>query len=109
MEEQTVIPDNIETQAPKERQRRAVGINGTYECDQCHKIYSGRGALYNHKQSDHQGVKYACNQCDYQATTQGSLTVHIQSKHEGVKYACNQCDYQATTQSNLARHIQSKH
>merc|ERR1719500_458001 len=67
----------MKAQAPKERQRRAVGVNGTYECDQCHKIYSGPGALYNHKQSAHHCVKYACNQCDYQATTQGSLTVHI--------------------------------
>ena len=109
VEEQTVIPDNIKKQEPQERHERVVSVHGKYECDQCHKIYSGRGALHNHKQSDHQGVKYACNQCDYQATRQDHLTVHIQSKHEGVKYACDHCDYQSRHPGELTRHIQSKH
>ena len=109
LKEETVISDQMKMQAPHERQRRAVSGSGSYECDQCHKIYSGRGALYNHKQSVHQGVKYPCDQCDFQATLPGNLTIHIQSKHEGIKYACDQCDYQATYQISLTRHIQSKH
>ena len=108
-EEQTVLSDNVQNQAPKDRQKSSLNDSGKFECDQCHKIYSGKGALYNHKQSVHQGVTYACNQCDYQATEQGSLKKHIQSKHQGVKYACDQCDQQFTQQGNLARHIQRKH
>ena len=95
-------------QIEKEK-RGVIKGHGKYECDQCHKTYSGYGALYNHKKSVHQGVKYACDQCDYQATKQGSLTVHIQNKHEGIKYACDQCDYLATTQSHLTVHIKAKH
>ena len=109
LEEQTVLSDQIQLQAPQDRQRRAVSVNGRHVCDQCPKSYSSSGELNRHKQSVHEGVKYACDQCDYQATQINHLTVHIQSKHEGVKYACDQCDYQATQKSHLTVHIQSKH
>ena len=109
VEEHTVISDQMNIHAPKERQKSVVNDNGRHECDQCHKTYSGPGGLYNHKQSAHQGVKYACYHCNYQATSQGSLTIHIQSRHEGIKYACDQCDYQATSRGNLTIHIQSRH
>ena len=108
LEEQAVKSD-IKTHAPLERQRRAVSVNGNYECDQCHKTYSNRMGLWQHNQSVHQGVKYACDQCDYQATKQFNLTVHIQSKHEGIKYACDQCDQQFTVKGNLRAHIKKMH
>ena len=100
--------DHMNKQTQKDK-RGIVSVNGKYECEQCHKTYSGSGALYTHKQSAHQGVKYACDKCDYQASRKDHLTAHIQSKHEGIKYACVQCDYQATTQGNLTQHIQAKH
>ena len=103
--EQRIVSD----QPPQERRREVVRVNGKYECEPCQKTFSGRGALYNHNKSAHDGVKYACDQCDYQATTQWNLTTHIQSVHEGVKYACDQCDYQASRQDHLTTHIQSKH
>ena len=111
LEEQTVIHDQIKMQAPQERQKRVfkVGVNGTYECYQCHKAYSTQGGLWQHKKSAHQGVKYACDQCDYQTTQKGHLTVHIQSKHEGIKHFCDQCEFQATTQGHLRTHIKTKH
>ena len=109
LEEKTVMSEQM--QAPIERQRssRDVNVKRDYECDQCHKTYSGHGALYTHKQIFHQGVRYACDQCDYQTTTQGILYQHIQSKHEGIKYTCVQCEYQADYKSNLTAHIRSKH
>ena len=108
-EEHTVISDKKEKQAPQERQRYVVNDNGIFECDQCLKTYSSSGALCNHKQSVHRGVKYCCDQCDYQATQKCDLYKHIQSRHEGVKYACDQCDYQASQQGHLSVHIQAKH
>ena len=101
------VVTNEETQ--QQHSKEVVSVKGKFECEQCHKTYSGSGGLYRHKQSAHQGVKFACDQCDYQATQQGHLTVHIQAKHEGIKYACNQCDYQATQQSDLRRHIKNQH
>ena len=109
VEEQTVKSEYIEIQAPKERQRRVISVNGKYECDQCHKTFSSVGSLYNHNKSIHQGVKYACDQCDYQATQQCHLKLHIGSQHKGVKYACDQCGYQASTPGHLKIHIQSRH
>ena len=109
VEEETTIFDHREETGPQKRRRAVVNVKSKYECEQCHKTYSGTGALYNHKQSVHEGVKYACDQCNSQFTVQGSLTQHIQSKHEGVKYACDQCNYQATQHCNLRTHIQSKH
>ena len=109
LEDKFVTSDQIKMQAPQDIQRRVVSVNGKYECDQCHKTYSSRQGLNNHKQSVHEGVKYSCDECEYQTTTQKQLTRHIQSKHEGVKYACDQCDHQATRQEHLIVHIQSKH
>ena len=103
---EAVISDQMKMQAPKES---VISVSRNYECDQCHKIYSGSGEFNRHKQSAHKGVKYACDQCDYQATQKSDLTKHIQSKHEGVKYACHQCDQQFTLQRSLTKHIQSKH
>ena len=64
VEEQTAISDTIKEQALQVRQRSL----GKYECDECNKFYSGRGALYSHRQSVHQGVKFDCDKCDYQAS-----------------------------------------
>ena len=109
LKEENGISYQMKIQAPQERQRRAVGVNGKYECDQCDKTYSGRGELNRHKQSVHHGVKHSCDQCDYRATHQFSLKRHIESKHEGVKYACDHCNYQAVRQDYLTVHVQSRH
>ena len=102
--EENILSDHSKMQIPQESQRRVI-----HECEHCHKTFSHRGPLYQHKQSVHKGVKFACDHCDYQATTQGNLSVHIKSKHEGVKYYCDQCEYQATQPGNLTQHIQTKH
>ena len=109
LEEETVISDQMEMKAPQERKRRVDSVNVKYECDQCHKTYSGGRELSRHKQSAHQGVKYDCDQCDHQARRQDNLALHIQSIHEGIKYACGQCDLQFTQKSNLRTHIKKKH
>ena len=109
LEDQTIISDQINRQAPLERRRQAVQTNDKYECEQCHKIYHNSSHLRRHKLSVHEGVNYACNQCDYEATQQPHLVQHIKSKHEGVKYVCGQCEFQGTTQGHLKLHIQNKH
>ena len=109
LEEQTVISDQIEMQKPQERQRRVVGFNGKYECDKCHKTYSGNSGLWEHKQSVHQGIKYACDHCDYQATKQSNLTKHTQSKHEGVQYNCDQCSFITSWKHLLNSHKSLNH
>ena len=30
------------------------------ECKSCEKVFSSKGALYNHKKSKHEGAKYSC-------------------------------------------------
>ena len=108
MTEETVTSEHIEKQPPRER-RQVVSANGKHECKQCDKTFSSSPALWYHKNSKHDGVKYACKHCDYQTAYQSNLTAHIKYKHEGVRYACEQCDYQAGYQSDLRKHIQSKH
>ena len=81
LREQTEVSDlNQETQ--QQYSKEVVSVKGKFECEQCHKTYSGRGALYTHKQSAHQGVKYSCDQCEYQTKQYSNLTRHIQNKHE---------------------------
>ena len=106
--------DQIIMQAPQERQKRVVSVNGRHEgakyaCDQCDNQYTTHIDLTRHIQSKHEGIKYACNHCDKQFTLQSNLTKHIQSKHEGIRYACDQCDYQAKYQCDLTKHMKSKH
>ena len=83
--EQTV---HLMNQIPKDYMDRkeVVRLKDKYECDQCHKIYASGGALFNHRQSAHDGIKYACDQCDYKITDKGNLKRHIESKHEGVRH-----------------------
>ena len=104
-EEEKVLFDDFPKQAAQQRR----GVVDKIECNQCHRIFSGSGALSNHKKSVHKGVEYACDHCDFICKGHGSLARHIQSIHEGFKYACDQCDYEATSRSNLTLHIQSKH
>ena len=52
--------------------------------------------LNQHKESQHEGVRYNCDQCDYQAEPKSTLKLHKESKHEGVSYCCDKCDFQAT-------------
>ena len=68
--EQTVISDHITKQDLKDREG---GVKRKFEYEQCHKICSGRGALYNHKKSVHEGVKYDCDQCNSKATQKSDL------------------------------------
>ena len=84
LEKETVTSEQMKMQALQERQNKNGGVNGKYECDQCHTIFSHRQTLYHHKQSVHEGVKYACDQCDYKASWKRNLSKHIKSTHEGV-------------------------
>ena len=81
--EEIILSGDIAKQTAPEKEECAVM---SFECDLCHKTYSRSQALYHHKQSVHQGIKYACNQCDYKTATQSNLTIHIKSKHEGIRY-----------------------
>ena len=105
VKEQTIISNQIKKQA----QQDGFATKNKYDCGQCHKTYSSLGALHNHKQSVHQGVKYSCNQCEYQASQTSDVKKHIQAKHEGVKYQCDQCNYQSAYQSELTKHTRAKH
>ena len=88
---------------------RPANVNCKFECEQCHKTYSSKGALHKHKQAVHEGIKYVCDQCDYQAKKKENLTLHIQSKHQGFKYYCDQCDYIASRKIDIHTHFQGKH
>ena len=95
-------------QAQQANQRRVVSVSGKVECDKCSKTFSSNTALWYHRKSIHEGVRYPCDQCDFQARRKSSLTEHI-LKHEGVKYSCDQCDSQFTDKSSLPKHIQTQH
>ena len=78
------------------------------KCDQCE--YTGsRKALYKHRRSKHEGIRYPCDHCDYAATTPTGLRQHKESKHEGIRYPCDHCDYAATTATSLKQHTHTKH
>ena len=106
-EEETVISDYVEVEAPQMEQGIVVSDNLRFECDQCDKTYLNRTILKQHIQVIHEGVRYPCNQCDYQAKKKCHLTTHIESKHEGVKFACDQC-HKMLTRNHLREHIKNK-
>ena len=54
-------------------------------------------------------VESMCNQCSYKTSRKGALKQHIESAHEGIRYSCNQCEKEFTTMGNLRRHIKIMH
>ena len=106
-EEETVISDYVEVDAPQKEQGIVVGDNFRFECDQCDKTYLNRNILKQHKQVIHEGVRYPCDRCDYQAKKKCHLITHIESKHEGVKFACDQC-HSMLSRNHLREHIKNK-
>ena len=61
MKKENVKTGNILEQSTQESSK-AIGVIGSkYECEQCHKTYSCRQALYTHKLSVHHGVKHIEN------------------------------------------------
>jgi hypothetical protein len=77
------------------------------QCSATEKTFAGKKipfCILNHKQAQHEGVRYGCNQCDYKAPYNGQLTKHKQDQHEGVRFGCDQCEYKATIKGHLARH-----
>ena len=109
LDEQTVMCDDLIMEAPQERQRRVVSVEGKYKCDQCDYQTTRRCNLNEHIQIKHEGIKYACDQCGSKFARQGDLVKHIQARHEGGGYACTQCDYVAARKQELTRHTLRKH
>ena len=107
-EEPTELYDNVKKKTQNVK-KEVVGVNGTYECNQCEKTFPLKSSLYTHTKSKHEGVTFDCDQCDFRATQKITLTRHIQNKHEGIKYPCDQCEHQATRKEHLMQHVNSKH
>ena len=80
LDEPSVISENMNKQSPGRREK-VESVIKKYECLQCHKTFSVKGAYYYHKKTAHISAKYACNQCDYQATQKGNLDRHINKTH----------------------------
>ena len=82
-----------DTSETKERKRDDT--KDVYPCDQCE--YAGsKTALYQHKQSKHEGIRYPCDQCKYAATNPyliKNCTRNHNMKIDGIKkgYSCDQC------------------
>merc|ERR1712001_437363 len=72
-EEENVQSSHFMIQMQKENKDRRVRVDRKYACEQCNKTYASPGALWHHRKSAHESVKYACDKCDYQATQQGDI------------------------------------
>lgn len=54
----------------------------TFECEFCHKIFTHKGHLNEHRRI-HTGEKpHACNVCNMRFVRKGALRIHMFKKHE---------------------------
>ena len=52
--------------------------------DECERVLTRSGGLEQHKESQHEGVRYQCDECDYIAVLTSTLRKRTKSNNEGV-------------------------
>jgi len=81
-----------------------------YPCNQCEYAATNHSTLKQHKESQHEGVRYACDECSYSTSDPSHLAGHKILKHKQQKrYPCDQCDFEAKTLAGLNKHKDYKH
>ena len=65
---------------------------GRWKCDDCNKVFSGQGALINHKRI-HSKEGFKCDSCSYTATQKYNLKTHVKRIHVGESkdFICKAC------------------
>ena len=75
-----------------------------FECDICHKRYSYRKSLRNHKRIHTDRNPYKCNICDKEFYKSNELKRHKRT-HTGEKpFECNICGKKIALRSNFKKH-----
>ncbi|XP_073963961.1 uncharacterized protein isoform X5 [Choristoneura fumiferana] len=74
-----------------------------HNCDICHKQFTKRIQLTNHKRI-HTGGKHSCDICSKRFTLRSNLTVHVRSHTGETPFSCGVCGKQFTQKPNLIKH-----
>ena len=96
---------------PREKSKKSTQLKNCksasekpFECDICHKRYSYRQSLRNHKRIHTDRNPYKCNICDKKFCNSSNLKIHRRI-HTGEKpFKCNFCGKKHTQRSNLKKH-----
>ena len=96
---------------PREKSKKSTQLKNCksasekpFECDICHKRYSSRQSLRNHKRIHTDQYPFKCGICDKGFYNCAILKIHKRI-HTGEKpFECNFCGKKSTKKSNMKRH-----
>ena len=86
-----------------------------FQCEMCHKHFSGKNNLSKHIRILHLGVKnFHCQICEISFGTSNELKSHVRKKHPkdgevAEKFYCDQCPKIFAEKYSLKLHIKSIH
>ena len=88
--------------------QRFQGKEAAFTCDVCHKSYSSKSNLKQHKKAKHSSENYACATCSKLFGFASNRNRH-QRTCQGNDHVCPHCQKRCSTAHGLRRHQQQVH
>ena len=75
----------------------------------CNNKYGSPSALWKHRRTFHEKVKYECDQCNKSFDNQRKLSHHKQKGHKGIIFERKDCGEEFAYKHSLTRHLKQQH
>ena len=83
------------------------GVHLNLKCRICRKLFESGEEKENHICS--QPEPFQCDECEKNYTTKGALKFHIETTHRGLRFNCHLCPDVLSNKQALERHIRNVH
>jgi len=82
-----------------------------YTCQLCDTEFVNQAGLKFHEKNKHDEnfKKFECSDCAKTFTQKGALKAHFEGVHLNIHYDCTFCDYKSIDKSNLNKHNKKFH
>ena len=90
------------------KHQKSIHEGCIFQCGQCDKQFSQKGAIRTHQQEIHQGKKNVCKVCGFEGK-RSAVEYHNHLMHVGKIYQCNLCEYSAVRNYDLLKHKKVVH
>ena len=65
----------------KEEDEEQSSTESGLQCDICHRNFTAKWSVQEHKESIHEGIRFLCDHCDHIASSRRNLRVHMGKIH----------------------------